>query len=60
MLLDEAGSAAGFLRGIGAVGLTNTSTSPFDRTPTKPKPSLLQRLRNLASFSRTFSRDEKR
>jgi hypothetical protein len=30
VFLDETGSAAGFLRGIGAVGLTNTSTSPFD------------------------------
>jgi hypothetical protein len=38
----------GFLRGIGAVGLTNTSTSPFDRTPSKPKPSRRQRLRNRA------------
>ncbi len=50
----------GFLRGIGAVGLTNTSISPFDRTPSNPNPSLRQRLRNLASFSRPFSRDERR
>ena len=50
----------GFLRGVGEVGLTSTSTSPFDRTPSNPKPSLRQRLRNLASFSRPFARDETR
>jgi hypothetical protein len=50
----------GFLRGIGAVGPTNTSTSPSVRTPSEPKPSLRQRLRNLASFSRPFARDERR
>jgi hypothetical protein len=48
------------LRGIGAVGLINTSTSPFERTPSKPKPSLRQRFRNLASFSRPFECDERR
>jgi hypothetical protein len=51
---------AGFLRGIGEMGLTKTSISPFDRTPSNPKPSLRQRLRNLASFSRPFARDESR
>ena len=50
----------GFLRGIGAVGLTRTSTSPFGNTPSKPKPSLLQRLRNLASLSRPFPREDRR
>ena len=46
----------GFFRGIGAVGLTSTSISLFGNTPSKPKPSLLQRLRNLASLSRPFPR----
>ena len=50
----------GFLRGIGEVGLTKRSTSPFNCTASNPKPSLRQRLRNLASFSRPFSRDERR
>ena len=49
-----------FLRGIGAVGLTRTSTWPFGNTPSNPKPSLLQRLRNLASLSRPLPRDERR
>ena len=49
-----------FLCGIGAIGLTRTSTSPFGNTPSKPKPSLLQRLRNLASLSRPFPREDRR
>ena len=48
----------GFLRAIGAVGLTSTSTSPFGNTPSKPNPRLLQRLRNLPSLSRPLPRDE--
>ena len=49
-----------FLRGIGAVELTRTSTWPFGNTPSNPKPSLLQRLRNLASLSRPLPREERR
>ena len=49
-----------FLRGVGAFGLSRTSTSPFVDTPNKPKPSLRQRLRNLASLSRPLPRDERR
>jgi hypothetical protein len=41
-----------FFRGIGADGLTKISTWPFGSTPSNPKPSILQRLRNLASLSR--------
>jgi hypothetical protein len=51
---------SGFLRGIGAAGLANMSTSPFDHTASKPKPSLRQRFRNLTSPARPFSRDERR
>jgi hypothetical protein len=50
----------GVLRGIGDMGLTNTSTSPLDRTPSRLKTSLRQRFRDLASFSRPFPRDESR
>jgi hypothetical protein len=59
VLLDETGIGGGeFLCGIGALGLTNTSTAPFDHAPSKPKPSLRQRFRNRASLGRPFSRDE--
>jgi hypothetical protein len=45
--------------GIDAVGLTNTSTSPFDHTPSKPKPSLRQRFQTSRRL-RAPSRDEQR
>ena len=48
----------GFLRGIGAVELTGPQQ--IGNTPSNPKPSILQRLRNLTSLSRPLPRDERR
>ena len=50
----------GSLRGMGAVGLTRISTRPAVVTPSMPKPSRRQRLRNLASLSRPLRRGERR
>jgi hypothetical protein len=44
MLLDETGSAAGIFAWHRRGGTHHTSTSPFERTPSKPKPSLRQKV----------------
>jgi hypothetical protein len=51
-LLDEAGSAAVFCAASVQSDSPGPHLGPFGTTPSKPKPCLLQRLRNLASLSR--------